>query len=543
MAMTKKIKAVRAVTARPSPWKESLLSMKGLRVSYGDYEALHGYCLELAPGEIHCIAGESGSGKSTILKALLGLTSYSAEVTGGSMSFAGQDVLAMSDRERRDLLGDEIGLIAQNPAASFNPLRTFRVQFQETLESHGKKLDEHEVFHVFKTLGLPTDGRVLSSCPYEVSGGMCQRVAIALLMLLRPRLLLCDEVTSALDVTTQKQVADELLQLRDETGMAILMVTHNLGLAAYMADTISVLLNGDCVESGPVGGHYRGDVPGVLSTPAHNYTKKLLHDVADFEDDLRARTAFEPDAPRAVQLSDVHKSYKVRGNEVEALKGVDLLLYKGEILGVVGESGSGKSTILRQICGMETPEFGDVILDGKYQYIFQDAYASFDPRMTIRQSLYESIRNAAKRDGKPSQRGSMVPEYEDRIMTYLEQVGLSTDLLDRFPSRLSGGQCQRMAIARALVGDPEVLLCDEITSALDVTAQREVVELLVHLHEELGLSIVFVSHDLALVHSFCDRILVLKSGEVITCGDAKKVIRHTEEPYTKQLLDSVLTVR
>ena len=543
MAMTKKIKAVRAVTARPSPWKESLLSMKGLRVSYGDYEALHGYCLELAPGEIHCIAGESGSGKSTILKALLGLTSYSAEVTGGSMSFAGQDVLAMSDRERRDLLGDEIGLIAQNPAASFNPLRTFRVQFQETLESHGKKLDEHEVFHVFKTLGLPTDGRVLSSCPYEVSGGMCQRVAIALLMLLRPRLLLCDEVTSALDVTTQKQVADELLRLRDETGMAILMVTHNLGLAAYMADTISVLLNGDCVESGPVGGHYRGDVPGVLSTPAHNYTKKLLHDVADFEDDLRARTAFEPDAPRAVQLSDVHKSYKVRGNEVEALKGVDLLLYKGEILGVVGESGSGKSTILRQICGMETPEFGDVILDGKYQYIFQDAYASFDPRMTIRQSLYESIRNAAKRDGKPSQRGSMVPEYEDRIMTYLEQVGLSTDLLDRFPSRLSGGQCQRMAIARALVADPEVLLCDEITSALDVTAQREVVELLVRLHDELGLSIIFVSHDLALVHSFCDRILVLKSGEVITCGDAKEVIRHTEEPYTKQLLDSVLTVR
>ena len=543
MAMTKKIKAVRAVTARPSPWKESLLSMKGLRVSYGDYEALHGYCLELAPGEIHCIAGESGSGKSTILKALLGLTSYSAEVTGGSMSFAGQDVLAMSDRERRDLLGDEIGLIAQNPAASFNPLRTFRVQFQETLESHGKKLDEHEVFHVFKTLGLPTDGRVLSSCPYEVSGGMCQRVAIALLMLLRPRLLLCDEVTSALDVTTQKQVADELLRLRDETGMAILMVTHNLGLAAYMADTSSVLLNGDCVESGPVGGHYRGDVPGVLSTPAHNYTKKLLHDVADFEDDLRARTAFEPDAPRAVQLSDVHKSYKVRGNEVEALKGVDLLLYKGEILGVVGESGSGKATILRQIGGMEAPEVGDVILDGKYQYIFQDAYASFDPRMTIRQSLYESIRNAAKRDGKPSQRGSMVPEYEDRIMTYLEQVGLSTDLLDRFPSRLSGGQCQRMAIARALVGDPEVLLCDEITSALDVTAQREVVELLVHLHEELGLSIVFVSHDLALVHSFCDRILVLKSGEVITCGDAKKVIRHTEEPYTKQLLDSVLTVR
>ena len=543
MAMTKKIKTVRAVTARTSPQKESLLSMKELRVSYGDYEALHGYSLELAPGEIHCIAGESGSGKSTILKALLGLTSYSAEVTGGSMTFAGEDVLAMSDKARRELLGDEIGLIAQNPAASFNPLRTFRRQFEETLESHGKKLDEHEVFHVFQTLGLPTDGRVLSSCPYEVSGGMCQRVAIALLMLLKPRLLLCDEVTSALDVTTQKQVADELLRLRDETGMAILLVTHNLGLAAYMADTISILLNGDCVESGPVGGHYRDGAPGVLATPSHDYTKKLLHDVADFEDDLRPRTAFETSDPTAVELSDVHKTYRVRGNEVQALKGVDLKLYQGEILGVVGESGSGKSTILRQICGMETPEVGDVHLDGKYQYIFQDAYASFDPRMTIRQSLYESIRNAAKRDGKPSQRGNRVPEYDERIRTYLKQVGLSEELLDRFPSRLSGGQCQRMAIARALVADPEVLLCDEITSALDVTAQREVVELLVRLQKELGLSIIFVSHDLALVHSFCDRILVLKSGEVVTCGDAATVIQNTEEPYTKQLLDSVLTVR
>ena len=459
------------------------------------------------------------------------------------MSFAGNDVLAMSDKERRELLGDEIGLIAQNPAASFNPLRTFRTQFKETLESHGRELDEHEVFHVFKTLGLPTDGRVLSSCPYEVSGGMCQRVAIALLMLLRPRLLLCDEVTSALDVTTQKQVADELLRLRDETGMAILLVTHNLGLAAYMADTISVLLKGDCVESGPVGGHYRGGAPGVLSTPSHDYTKKLLHDVADFEDDLRPRTAFTSADPKAVELSDVHKTYRVRDNEVQALKGVDLDVFRGEILGVVGESGSGKSTILRQVCGMETPEVGDVHLDGNFQYIFQDAYASFDPRMTIRQSLYESIRNAAKRDGKPSQRGSRVPEYDKRIESYLSQVGLSPELLDRFPSRLSGGQCQRMAIARALVADPEVLLCDEITSALDVTAQREVVELLVRLHDELGLSIIFVSHDLALVHSFCDRILVLKSGEVITCGDAKEVIQHTEEPYTKQLLDSVLTVR
>lgn len=531
MAETRKIKGVRAV-ARTSRTRELLLEMKDLRVSYGDVEALHGYDLELAPGEIHVIAGESGSGKSTILKALLGLTSYSAEVTGGSICFAGKDVLALSDKDRRELLGDEIGLIAQNPAASFNPLRTFRSQFEETLESHGKKLDEHEVFHVFKTLSLPTDGRVLKSCPYEVSGGMCQRVAIALLMLLKPRLLLCDEVTSALDVTTQKQVADELLRLRDETGMSILLVTHNLGLAAYMADHVSILLNGGCVEQGTT----------VLSDPQHEYTKKLLHDVPDFEEVLRQRSAFEAAAPKAVELKDVHKTYKVRGNDVPALQGVDLTLYRGEILGVVGESGSGKSTILRQVCGMETPEVGEVALDGKFQYIFQDAYASFDPRMSIRQSLYESIRNAAKRDGKPQKKGKRVPEYDDLIGTYLSQVGLAEDLLDRYPSRLSGGQCQRMAIARALVAEPEVLLCDEITSALDVTAQREVVELLVRLQKELDLSILFVSHDLALVHSFCDRILVLKSGEVVECDESSAVILHSEDPYTQQLLDSVLTV-
>lgn len=540
--MERNVKSVRAVKARPKEKKKDLLlEMKDLRVSYGEREALHGFSLELSPGEIHVIAGESGSGKSTILKALLGLTSYNAEVTGGSISFDGKDVLALSDKQRGELLGDEIGLIAQNPAASFNPLRTFRAQFAETLESHDRTLDEHEVYHVFKTLGLPTDGRVLDSCPYEVSGGMCQRVAIALLMLLKPRLLLCDEVTSALDVTTQKQVADELLRLREETGMGILLVTHNLGLAAYMADTISILQNGDCVEAGSVGGHYR-NAPGVLSNPQHAYTKKLLHDVPDFEEVLRERNAFPETFSQAVTLTDVHKTYRVRGNDVLALKGVDLKLSRGEILGIVGESGSGKSTILRQVCGLETPEVGDVSTEGKYQYIFQDAYASFDPRMTIRQSLYESMRNAAKRDGKEVLRGRSVPEYDRRIKTYIEQVGLTEDLLDRYPSRLSGGQCQRMAIARALVGDPEVLLCDEITSALDVTAQREVVELLVRLQKELDLSILFVSHDLALVHSFCDRILVLKSGEVVECDEASEVILHTEDPYTKQLLSSVLTV-
>ncbi|MBP5272189.1 MAG: ABC transporter ATP-binding protein, partial [Clostridia bacterium] len=327
----------------------------------------------------------------------------------------------------------------------------------------------------------------------------------------------------------------------EETGMGILLVTHNLGLAAYMADTISILRDGDCVEAGPVGGHYR-DTPGVLSDPQHDYTKKLLHDVPDFEEVLRGRSVFDDAAAKAVELKDVHKTYRVRGNDVLALQGVDLVLYKGEMLGVVGESGSGKSTILRQVSGMETPEVGDVSTEGKYQYIFQDAYASFDPRMTIRQSLYESMRNAARRDGKAVLRGRSIPEYDERIRTYLEQVGLTEDLLDRYPSRLSGGQCQRMAIARALVADPEVLLCDEITSALDVTAQREVVELLVRLQKELDLSVLFVSHDLALVHSFCDRILVLKSGEVVECDEASDVILHSEDPYTNQLLSSVLTV-
>ena len=280
----------------------------------------------------------------------------------------------------------------------------------------------------------------------------------------------------------------------------------------------------------------------VLQNPSHEYTKKLLHDVPDFKEVLRDRNAFSDDAARALSLTDVHKNYKVRGNEVQALKGVDLTLYKGEILGVVGESGSGKTTILRQASGMETPEAGEVRLDGRFQYIFQDAYASFDPRMTIRQSLYENMRNAAQRRSEKVLRGRQIAEYDQKILPILESVRLSGELLDRFPSRLSGGQCQRMAIARGLLADPEVLFCDEITSALDVTAQREVVELLVELREALDLSIVFVSHDLALVHSFCDRILVLQGGSVVECGKASDVILHAEHPYTKQLLDSVLTV-
>jgi peptide/nickel transport system ATP-binding protein len=265
--------------------------------------------------------------------------------------------------------------------------------------------------------------------------------------------------------------------------------------------------------------------------------------VADFEDDLRPRSSFAPSDPTAVALSDVHKTYRVRGNEVQALKGVDLDVFRGEILGVVGESGSGKSTILRQVCGMETPEVGEVRLDGKYQYIFQDAYASFDPRMTIRQSLYESIRNAARRDGKPSQRGSRVPEYDKRIESYLSQVGLSPELLDRFPSRLSGGQCQRMAIARAMAVEPEILLCDEITSALDVSSQAQILHLLAGICRESHTSAIFVSHDLAVIRCLCDRVMIMRDGALVEEGQAAQVICQPKEAYTKKLVDSVMEIK
>jgi ABC-type glutathione transport system ATPase component len=515
-----------------------LLELKNLCVAYGEHTVLHDVSLSLRPGEIHCIAGESGSGKSTILKAILGLEQYGADIVGGSILFAGKDIAQSRTRNNgSSLLGKEIGLVAQNPAASFNPLRSFRTQFRETLRSHGMPYQDEDVLAVFSALGLPPELRVLDSCPYEVSGGMCQRLAIVLLMLLRPRLLLCDEVTSALDVTTQKQVADELLRLRDKTGMAILLVTHNLGLASYMADSISIIKDGRCVEQGSIE---------LLRAPRHAYTRKLTGDVANFTELLKPVRSRQSDGEPIYAAQGIAKRYRVRGNTVEALRGVSFALHRGEILGIVGESGSGKSTILKQLACMEKPDAGCVIfqgqnltemkrkagldvLRGQVQMIFQDAYASFNPRRTIRQSIEENIRLAQKRN-KPTWTAEELAA----------QVGLSPELLDRYPGRLSGGQCQRMAVARALAASPEVLLCDEITSALDVTVQREVAELLVRLHEERNLSILFISHDLALVHSFCDRLLVLKNGAVTEEGLPDNVIFHSRHEYTRKLVDAVL---
>lgn len=525
--------------------REKLLRLNHLCIAYGTkqtgfHEVVHDFSAELDEGEILCIAGESGSGKSTVLKAIVGMPSYVTEVMSGEVLFRGKDLVPMGWDERQKLLGTEIGLVQQNPAAAFNPIRTYEKQFQETLLSHGHPYDQTEILETFGKLGLPKDERILKSCPYEMSGGMNQRIAIALITLLKPPLLLCDEVTSALDVTTQDQVADELLKLRDTTGIAILLITHNLGLAAKMADRVAILFGGERKEYGPV--------EQVLRHPKSSDTKKLLGAIPTFHKELPKR---DLSGDVILTIDNAVRNYHVNGNTVHALRGVSLDVHRGEILGIVGESGSGKSTILRHAACLDHLTDGAITLKGRdvthgtpkkvcadLQMVFQDAYASFDPRKKLRDSLLETLRIANKRAGRKETKEQM----EEVMTRHIKAVGLDPELLDRYPSRLSGGQCQRMAIARAVSVHPDLLLCDEATSALDVFAQEEVVKLLSRLREELDITILFISHDLALVHSFCDRVIVLKDGAVVETGKAHDVICSPKEEYTKQLMASVLTL-
>lgn len=547
-----------------------LLRMQDVCIAYGNTEVVHGISFHMNPGGVFCLAGESGSGKSTVLKAILGLPAYLSDVTSGSIRFRGRELPDRAGRERPRLLGTEIGMVQQNPAASFNPIRTFEKQYRETLTSHGVPFDTDRIVGAFRKMNLPADISLLKRCPYEVSGGMNQRLAIALMMLLQPRLLLCDEVTSALDVTTQKQVADELLALRDETGLGILLVTHNLGLAARMADNIGILHGGTLVESGPV--------RDVLGNPQADYTKELIRAVPDLnrrlpeagplprpcpqaarQDSAGSPAAAVPAGPGGpenaaaplLRVDGAVRRYRVNGTTVDALNGVSLTVNRGEVLGIVGESGSGKSTLLRHIACLERLTEGTVTLDGRditkgspkavcaeLQMVFQDTYASFDPRMTVQASLRETARAADRRRGVHRCRD----ETDADILRLVGRVGLAENLLARLPSRLSGGQCQRMAIARAVSAKPELLLCDEATSALDVTAQEEVLKLLAGLRREYGLTILFVSHDIAVVHSLCDRVLVLKDGKIVEQGPVDRVIHSPRETYTKELMASVLTL-
>lgn len=514
---------------------DTVLSIKNLSVNYGKQPVLSDISLDIKQGEIIGIVGESGCGKSTLLKAIFPKKASGLSIFSGSIAFDHQDLTAV-DRPGRDFCGKEIGMIVQNPKASFNPIRTYRKQFMETLKSHGLygKTDfEKQVLETFEKLNLSGGAEILDSCPYEMSGGMNQRIAIALAILLKPRLLLADEPTSALDVTSQDLVMEELLRIRSYTNTAILLVTHNIGLLSGIADKAGVLHQGRMVEW--------GTVAEVFGSPKHSYTERLLAAVPKISF-LGGRIP-QKTTESLLKLEEVCKEYRRKKTPFPALSQIGLEVNAGEILGVVGESGSGKSTLLGMIAGLWNPTTGSVLFKDRQmsdkrskkdfcgmQMVFQNAAESFDPRYKIRHSISGALKNLC---GIKSRK-----ERDKKIDELMIRVGLSPDLADRYPWQLSGGQCQRAAIARAISVEPELLLCDEITSALDVPVQADMVQLLKKLVKETGMAVIFVSHDLVLVSSFCERIMVLYQGKCVEAGATGDLMKSPMEDYTKRLLAS-----
>lgn len=513
---------------------ETVLSVTDLSVQYASHKVLSNISFEVNKGEIIGIVGESGCGKTTLLKALFPKRTSNLFISSGSILFEDQNLADEDRKKAEELCGSGIGMIFQNPKASFNPIRTYKSQFIETLKSHGmyhKETFESLVLKTFERMNLTGGRELLDSCPYEMSGGMNQRIAIALSILLKPRLLLLDEPTSALDVASGKLVMEELQRIRELTNTSIILVTHNMGLLSGVADKVGVINQGNLVEWGMV--HK------VFGSPEHSLTKTLLDAVPKLG--VPERIEEENISDCILKLEEVSKEYKRKNSPFLALSQVGMEVKAGEILGVVGESGSGKSTLLNMIAGLCSPTDGSVIFKNRImekrrkrddycnvQMVFQHAAESFNPRHHIRKAMDEILKNLCNLKSKA--------ERNERINELLKRVGLSPELADRYPWELSGGQCQRAAIARAISISPKLLLCDEITSALDVSVQKEIIVLIKKLVKETGMSVIFVSHDLLLVSSFCDTIMVLCNGECVEAAATKDIIKNPSQDYTKKLL-------
>ena len=514
-----------------------LLKLHNLSAGYNGEHVIRDISFEIGAKEIFALVGESGSGKSTVLKAITGLPSSGVRITEGELTFNGMSMAQLSTEKRRRLLGEKLCSVFQNPAASMNPIRKIRSQFLDTMRSHTRVETDKAlaaIRTVFIKLGLGDADRVLDCCPFELSGGMCQRVVLALAMVMEPVLILADEPTSALDVMNQRQVIDEFRILREECGASIILVTHNISLASHIADRTAIMNQGVVVECGAT--------RQVLTSPEHEYTKKLISDVP------RIRTVYpaHPAAPALLEVNRVTKRYRTAEQTIDAVRDIGFTLARGEVLGIVGESGSGKSTLSRQLLQLENTDEGSIRFAGKEittmnrqslrtfygraQMVFQIPLTSFDQNKRIRVTMRDAVRNLTDLKKKYA-----VDAHIDELMI---RVGLAPELADRYPWELSGGQCQRAAIARALIARPELLICDEATSALDVSSQSQIVDLLRLLVHDSDMSMIFISHDIALVSGLCNTLMVMKNGRCVEYGSAEKVIAAPESEYTRALLEA-----
>lgn len=517
----------------------SLLEIKNLTLNIAGTPILHDVSLSLKKGEIVAVTGESGSGKSLTALATMGLLPKGSHATG-TIALAGQDLLSTSEADLCKIRGNDIAMVFQEPMTALNPVQTIGAQVAETIVIHGamRKSDAMiRAAEVLTRVGLPQDRFPLSRYPHELSGGQRQRVVIAMAIALRPKLLIADEPTTALDVTTQAQILDLLKDLATDYDMGLLMITHDLAVVSDMADQIVIMRLGEVVE--------QGQTKSLLANMRHDYTKMLFaasgHQVTLGE---------LPASENLLIVKNVVRDYKTPRKTVfgktgvfRALKGVSFDIKRGERIGLVGESGCGKSTLTHAILGLEDVQDGEITLDGdpvfagnqlnlvvrrKMQVVFQDPFGSFNPRHTVDRLITEPFHLLEVKPTK-ALRQKLINET-------LIAVGLSPSDATKYIHQFSGGQRQRIAIARALIVRPELIVFDEAVSALDVSVRAQILDLLADLSAKYNLTYLFISHDLSVVRTITDRVLVMKAGEIVEQGKTEKVFTQAQHPYTRQLI-------
>ncbi|MFC4667761.1 ABC transporter ATP-binding protein [Seohaeicola nanhaiensis] len=502
--------------------------------------------LDLRRNEILCVVGESGSGKSLLATAIMGLLPPGVRIAGGEIDFDGTPLASLSDAQYRKLRGARISMVFQEPMTALNPVLTVREQLDEVLVAHGVSRAgdrQKRILELLNATGLPEPETLQHSYPFRLSGGQRQRVMIAMALALEPDVVIADEPTTALDVTTQKQILELLREIQQRLHIAVLFITHDFGVVAEIADRVAVMQFGELVEEGPA--------EDVLNTPKHPYTRKLVAAVRGLSDTTTAEghAGGEP----ILSIRNATKTFTTGGSgffstkrrRVEALKDISVDIGRGETLGLVGESGSGKSTLGQAVVQLLELDSGEIRFHDKpfqamsrqerarirpkIQIVFQDPYASLNPRHKIRRALTET----------QMIHGATRAEALERAEQMLDLVGLDRSALDRFPHEFSGGQRQRIGIARALVMQPDLIVADEAVSALDVSIQTQVLALLADIRNRLNLSMLFITHDLRVAAQVCDRIAVMRRGEIVELGEAGEVLATPRHAYTRQLCDSM----
>ncbi|MFH8577589.1 dipeptide ABC transporter ATP-binding protein [Streptomyces zaomyceticus] len=509
--------------------------------SGGHVRAVDGLSFTLGEGRALALVGESGSGKSTVAGALLGLHRGTGAEVGGTVRVGGIDVGTAGPGELRRLRGGVAAMVFQDPLSALDPYYAVGDQVAEVYRVHAggsRRAARARAVEVLGRVGIADAARRSRSRPHEFSGGMRQRALLAMALACEPRLLVADEPTTALDVTVQAQILDLLHELRRETGTALLLVTHDVGVAAESVDEVLVMRDGRQIERGPVNG--------VLGAPAEPYTRRLLAAVPRLDGPVRAPEERAGKEEPLLEALDLRKEFGRGGKTVTAVEGASLTVHAGETLGVVGESGSGKTTLGRMLVRLLDPTSGRLRYGGteigdlperalrrrrrELQMVFQDPVASLNPRRSVGESIADPLRVAGERDET---------RIRARVRELLDRVGLEPDRYEAYPHEFSGGQRQRVGIARALAAEPRLIVCDEPVSALDVTTQAQVTALLAELQAELGLGLVFIAHDLAVVRQVSDRVAVMRAGRIVEQGTVAEVYGAPRDPYTRQLLAAV----